>query len=79
MKFLPATAGSSPRAFCIGATRRSRSPHAVPCGLLPPEGAFLFWGGPAKERPPTLRLRLAAPLGGFFVLGRPGDKNIPRI
>ncbi|GAB3101402.1 hypothetical protein GCM10027288_04990 [Bordetella tumbae] len=35
----------------------------------------MFWDGPATKKAPTLRLRLAAPQGGIFVLGRPGNKK----
>ena len=53
------------------------SPHAPPLReSLPPEGAFLPWGGPAAKRPPrSAATRVAAPRGGVFALGRPGGKK----
>ncbi|AXA76764.1 hypothetical protein CE206_10005 [Achromobacter xylosoxidans] len=56
-------------------------PHAPPLrGSLPPEGAFLPWGGPAAKKDPhapPLRGSLPPPRGGVFALGRPGGKKRP--
>ncbi|HCW20050.1 MAG TPA: hypothetical protein DHL02_19320 [Achromobacter sp.] len=43
--------------------------------LLPPEGAFSPWGGPAGKDPHAARCALAAPRGGFSPLGRPGGEK----
>src|SRR5690606_38522945 len=41
---------------CLVQAGAEEGPHAAPCGLLPPEGAFLPWGGPtAKNSPSALR------------------------
>src|SRR5690606_2896978 len=43
------------------------------------DGALLPWGGPGVGRAPTLRLRLAAPLGGLLPWGGPAVGKAPTL
>ena len=51
------------------------SPRASCAGLLPPEGAFLPWDGPAAKRPHAARRCAGLLPPGPFALGRPGGKT----
>ncbi|MEC6410792.1 hypothetical protein ACOTJC_14640, partial [Achromobacter xylosoxidans] len=43
---------------CLGAARRQKKPPRSPLrGSLPPEGAFLPWGGPAAKKPHAVAWR----------------------
>gem|GEM_PF-3534197 len=76
-----ATSVQSGFVFCrirlLVPARRKKSPLATPSACCPQGGCFSSWGGPTTERAPSLRLRLAAPKGELFVLGRPDDGKGP--
>src|SRR5690606_843728 len=55
-----------------------KKPPRCAFGLLPPEGEFLPWGGPATKKPPRCAFGLLPPKGEFLPWGGPATKKPPR-